>query len=51
MAKWLTPKKYSISDSGLEPDYNVAITEEDIAKGKDPQLEKAVEVLEKILNQ
>ncbi|MDO8443664.1 MAG: S41 family peptidase [Candidatus Azambacteria bacterium] len=51
VAKWLTPKKYSISESGLEPDYNVAITEDDIVKGKDPQLDKAVEVLGKMLNQ
>lgn len=50
VAKWLTPKKYSISESGLEPDYNVAVTEDDIARGKDPQLDKAVEVLEKMLN-
>lgn len=51
VAKWLTPKKYSISESGLEPDYNVAVTEDDITNGKDPQLEKAIEVLEEILNQ
>ncbi|MFH1990364.1 MAG: S41 family peptidase [Patescibacteria group bacterium] len=51
VAKWLTPKKYSISDSGLEPDYSVSITEDDITNGKDPQLEKAIEVLEEILNQ
>jgi len=51
VAKWLTPKKYSISESGLEPDYKVTLTEDDISKGKDPQLDKAVEVLEKMLNQ
>ena len=51
VAKWLTPKKHSISESGLEPDYKVTPTEDDINKDKDPQLDKAVEVLEKILNQ
>jgi len=51
VAKWLTPKKYSISESGLEPDYKVTITEDDIKNDKDPQLDKAVEVLEKMLNQ
>jgi len=51
VAKWLTPKKYSISESGLEPDYKVTLTEDDISKSKDPQLDKAVEVLEKMLNQ
>ncbi len=50
VAKWLTPKKYSISDSGLEPDYKVAVTEDDAAKKKDPQLDKAMEILEKIIN-
>ena len=51
VAKWLTPKKHSISESGLEPDYKVTLTEDDIGKNKDPQLEKAVEILEKMLNQ
>ncbi|MBI5079562.1 S41 family peptidase [Candidatus Wolfebacteria bacterium] len=51
VAKWLTPKKYSISESGLEPDYKVSITEDDINKGKDPQLDKAAEILEKMINQ
>jgi len=50
VAKWLTPKKVSISEQGLEPDYKVAITEEDIAKNKDPQLDKAIEILKKLLN-
>ena len=49
VAKWLTPKKYSISESGLEPDYKVTLTEDDISKGKDPQLDKAVEVLETLI--
>ncbi len=51
VAKWLTPKKYSISESGLEPDYKVTITEDDIKNNKDPQLDKAIEVLGKMLNQ
>ncbi len=50
VAKWLTPKKHSISESGLEPDYKVTPTEDDISKGRDPQLDKAVEILEKMLN-
>ncbi len=49
VAKWLTPKGMSISEHGLEPDYKVAITEEDTAKNKDPQLDKAVEVLESLI--
>ncbi len=49
IAKWLTPKGISISEHGLEPDYKVAITEKDIVKNKDPQLDKAVKVLETLI--
>jgi carboxyl-terminal processing protease len=45
IAKWLTPKGKSISDEGLTPDITVTISDEDINKGKDPQLERAVEEL------
>ena len=50
VAKWLTPKKYSISESGLEPDFKVALNEENTRDGKDAQLDKAVEILEKIIS-
>jgi carboxyl-terminal processing protease len=45
IAKWLTPKGYSIADNGLEPDIKIDLTEEDVSAGKDPQMDKAVEVL------
>lgn len=45
VAKWLTPKGISISDKGLTPDYVVEITQKDIDAKKDPQLDKAVEIL------
>jgi len=45
IAKWLTPKGYSIAENGLEPDIKVDLTEEDVASGKDPQMDKAIEVL------
>ena len=45
VAKWLTPKGVSISEQGIEPDYKIAITEDNIAKNEDPQLDKAVEIL------
>ncbi len=51
VAKWLTPKGISISEHGLEPDYKVAFTEKDLEQKKDPQLDKAVEVLLKMINQ
>ncbi len=49
VAKWLTPKGVSISEAGLEPDYKIAITEEDINEQKDPQLDKAVEILSELM--
>ncbi len=45
IARWLTPNGNSISDNGLTPDYDVKITEDDLKAGKDPQLEKAIEVV------
>lgn len=49
VAKWLTPKGISISEHGLEPDHKVAITEKEFEDKKDPQLDKAVEVLLKMI--
>jgi len=45
VAKWLTPKGRSISDEGIEPDIKVEKTEEDAKNDKDPQLERAIEVI------
>ncbi len=45
IAKWLTPKGYSISKVGLTPDVKVAMTDTDVAAGKDPQLDKALEIV------
>lgn len=45
IARWLTPKERQINKVGLSPDVEVKITEEDIKAGKDPQLDKAVEIL------
>ncbi|MBI2054340.1 MAG: S41 family peptidase [Candidatus Staskawiczbacteria bacterium] len=45
IAKWLTPKGQSISDLGLEPDIKVEISDEDIEQDKDPQLQKALEII------
>jgi carboxyl-terminal processing protease len=47
IAKWLTPNGRSISDMGLEPDVKVDFTEKDLAAQKDPQMEKAIEMLTK----
>ncbi len=45
IAKWLTPNGKSISEGGLTPDYLVKITDADIKAEKDPQLDKAIEIL------
>ncbi len=45
IARWLTPDRRQISKIGLQPDFQVEITEEDIEAGEDRQLEKAIEVL------
>ncbi len=47
IAKWLTPDGISISKNGLEPDVKVGLTKKDFEAGKDPQLEKAVEIVNK----
>lgn len=47
VARWLTPNGISISDGGLVPDVEVKMTPEDIEKKRDPQLDKAIELLTK----
>lgn len=50
IAHWLTPNGHLIEKEGLIPDYEVDLKEEDIKNGKDPQLEKAIEILKTLLN-
>ncbi len=45
IAKWLTPHERTIDGVGLTPDYVVEFTEADAANDRDPQLDKAIEVL------
>jgi len=45
IANWLTPKGGSISEVGLSPDIKVEITDEDFEQEKDPQLDKALEIV------
>lgn len=45
IAKWLTPKGYSIADKGLEPDIMVELTQDDYDQGRDPQLDRAIEII------
>jgi carboxyl-terminal processing protease len=46
IARWLTPNERQINGEGLTPDVEVAISEEDIAADRDPQLETAVQLLD-----
>jgi carboxyl-terminal processing protease len=45
IAKWLTPNEKTIHGVGLTPDYEVDRTLEDRQADRDPQLDKAVEIL------
>jgi carboxyl-terminal processing protease len=50
VARWLTPNGRQISEIGLEPEYIVEMTPEDFAEGRDPQLDKAIEVLKGLID-
>ncbi|KKQ68640.1 MAG: hypothetical protein A2W55_00135 [Candidatus Nealsonbacteria bacterium RIFCSPHIGHO2_02_38_10] len=45
---WLTPNGVQINELGLEPDIKVEMTENDYQEEKDPQLEKAIEIIKEI---
>lgn len=45
IAEWLTPKKRFINKEGIKPDIEVELTEEDYNANRDPQLDKALELL------
>ena len=45
IAEWLTPNKRSIDKKGLTPDIVIKRTEEDVKAEKDPQLDKAIEII------
>lgn len=47
IAEWFTPKGRVINNLGIEPDINIKLTDEDYNNDKDPQLEKAMEILRK----
>ncbi|PIR95111.1 hypothetical protein COT95_00475 [Candidatus Falkowbacteria bacterium CG10_big_fil_rev_8_21_14_0_10_37_6] len=45
VAKWLTPKGINISDEGIIPDEEIDLTDEDYSTDKDPQMDKAIEII------
>lgn len=48
IAKWLTPNGHSINDNGIKPDVEVKRTEEDVQNERDPQLEKALDLIKNL---
>lgn len=45
IAEWLTPKRREINKQGIKPDVEVKMTDNDITAKRDPQLDKAFELL------
>jgi carboxyl-terminal processing protease len=45
IARWLTPDGRNVTDTGLTPDIEITISDEDAQAGIDSQLNKAVEIL------
>jgi len=45
IAEWLTPKDRSIDKQGIEPDVKVEFNPDDANANRDPQLDKAIELL------
>ncbi len=43
--EWYTPNDEKINAVGIEPDIKIEITKEDVEEGKDPQIEKAKELI------
>ena len=48
IAKWLTPEGNLITDKGLEPDIKIEMTTEDYQEDRDPQLDKAIEIIKNL---
>lgn len=46
VAKWFTPLNRGIDKTGLEPDVKVERTNEDMEANRDPQMDKALELLQ-----
>lgn len=47
IAKWFTPNGKNISKEGIEPDVKVELSDQDLKDERDPQKDKALEILKK----
>lgn len=45
-ARWYTPNRLQLDQNGLDPDFPVEVTQEDIDNGLDPALDRAVQYLQ-----
>ena len=46
IADWLRPSRIPLEKKGITPDYEVRITDDDVLAARDPQLDKALEILQ-----
>jgi len=49
IAKWYTPSGVRIQDTGIEPDIKVELTADDYEQNKDPQYDRALQEIEKLI--
>jgi carboxyl-terminal processing protease len=45
--RWYTPSGDNVNKKGIKPDISVGLTQADLDSGRDPQLEKAIQVVNK----
>lgn len=45
IAEWFTPSGLAINKEGIKPDFEIKLNPEDIQADKDPQLDKAIEII------
>lgn len=49
VAKWLTPNGDYIMEKGISPDVEVELSIDDVENNRDPQLDKAIEILKEMM--
>lgn len=49
VAHWVLPSGHVLEGAGLKPDYEVKLTDDDVKNNRDPQLDKALQVMRDML--